>query len=717
MSDDGDDDNYGRHRKRQANRSREQSTEARDIGPIPKVVNPRRRKACERDLRKYLLTYYPESFPLPFSDDHERILLEIQTKGLDGGLKAIAMSRGSGKTTILIRAINWVLSYGHRRFAVLIEADEGAAEESLDALKIEWESNKLLLDDFPEIAHPIRRLEGITQRGNAQTSEGARTMIGWRRKEMIFPTIPKSVASGATIRCSGILGRIRGMQKATADGKTVRPDFVLVNDPQTDTSAASELECAKRERVVGGAILGLGGPGKRIAGFAAVTVIREGDMADRLLNRKLMPKWHGDRCKLVYTWPTETELWKKYLELRSEEIDAGDDEHPKATKFYKANRDKMDAGSVVGWHHRKFAHELSAIQHAFGLRADNPDTYDAEYDNTPRSAAVDSGAMRCLTSDEFCLRVLPTHRRGEVPPWAEWITLGVDVQQSSLWWTVSAVGTDFTGMVLDYGVWPDQAVEYSTLSDIDRTTAKATKLANPAEATIEALRRLMAERFSMRYIRDDGAEMRIIQAVVDSGFQSEAIYRFAQESNYPILPTHGKGITARNRPWSQERRKKGERMGFGWRLPPTKGTRAPRYALIDTNTWKTQLATAFTQPIGEPGNWTLYRATPLRHRMMADNLSAEYPVQTTGQGRTLLEWACKPNRDNHLLDATILSAVGANMAGARVPGETAARLRKVRKVAPPTKTSDGDDVRKYGKSADGKKIRKTLSQMRAEKRA
>jgi hypothetical protein len=714
-------DNYNRHRKRQGNKSREQSTEARDIGVIPKVVNPKRRAACARDLRKYLLTYYPESFPLPFSEDHERILLEIQTKALDGGLKAIAMPRGSGKTTILIRAINWVLSYGHRRFAVLVEADEGAAEESLDTIKIEWEANKLLLDDFPEIAYPIKRLEGITQRGNAQTCQGERTMIGWRRKELIFPTIAKSVSSGATIRCSGIMGRIRGMNKTTSDGKTNRPDFVLINDPQTDSSATSEVECAKREKVMAGAILGLAGPGKRIAGFAAVTVIREGDAADRLLNRQLMPKWHGDRCQLVYAWPTDEELWRKYLDMRSEEIAAGNDEHPKANAYYKANQAAMDAGAAVGWPSRKFNHELTAIQHAINLRADNPDTFDAEYQNTPRSSMLDSGAMRILSSDEFCLRVLPTHRRAEVPQWAEWITLGVDVQQSSLWWSVAAIGQDFSGTIIDYGVWPDQGVDYITLSEVDRTIAKATKITHPSEAAIEALRRFMHERFANRYIRDDGSELKITQAIVDAGYLSEAVYRYTQETTYPILPSHGKGVTARNRPWSHERRKKGERLGFGWRMPPSKGTRIPRFVLIDTNTWKTTIHTSFTLPVGEPGAWTLYRAAPLRHRMWADNLSAEYAVQTSGQGRTLLEWACKPNRDNHGLDSVVLAAVAGNMAGAKIPGETAAKFRKVRKVSVPksggtnqASTTEISDRDKYGTQAP--KIKKTLAQMRAEKR-
>jgi hypothetical protein len=724
-------DAYKKHRSNQAEKSRDQSTEARDIGPPPKCKNKKRRDSCERDLRKYLLTYYPESFPLPFSEDHERILLEIQSKALEGGLKAIAMSRGSGKTTILLRAINWVLSYGHRRFAVLVEADEGAAEESMDTIKIEWETNDLLLEDFPEIAYPIRCLEGITQRGNAQTSGGNRTLIGWRRKELIFPTIANSKASGATVRCSGILGRIRGMNKATADGKTIRPDFILVNDPQTDASATSEVECAKRERVMGGAILGLGGPGKRIAGFAAVTVIREGDVADRLLNRKIMPKWHGDRCKLVYEWPTDKEHWAKYLEIRAEEIDAGDDEHPKANAYYKKHRTVMDAGSRVGWSHRKFAHELSAIQHAVNLRADNPDTYDAEYDNTPRTITIASGDLELLTSDQYCLRVLPTHRRGELPNWVEHLCVGIDVQGSSLWWSMVGIGQDFSAIVTDYGVWPEQGIDYVSLKEIDRTIASVTKIKQPAESLIEGLRQITGELFSRRLTRDDGAEIKVGQCMVDAGYQSEAVYRFAQETGLSIMPSHGRGVTAKERPWNQSRRKAGERMGFGWRIPPTKGVRAPRYVLIDTNEWKTLLARCWSTPLGEPGAWTLYRSPPLRHRMIADNLSAEYPVATEGQGRKLYEWANRPGRDNHLHDATLLAAVGASIAGVAVPGQAAGRITQRRHVSlsqrSPQQASPQASTRldpSSGRVAGGEgpkpkatARKKTMAELRAERRA
>ena len=719
---------YDKHRTRQAERARDQSTEARDIGPIPKVANPKRKAACKNDLKKYLLTYFPESFPLPFSPDHLRILKDIERQAIEGGLKAIAMPRGSGKTTILLRALLWVLSYGHRRFGVLVEADEGAAIESMDAIKIEWETNELLLEDFPEIAFPIRCLEGITQRGNAQTTEGRRTLIGWKRKELIFPSIDGSVASGAVIRCTGILGRIRGMMKVTGDGKTIRPDFVLVNDPQTDKSASSDPENAKREKVIGGAILGLAGPGKRISGFAAVTVIREGDVADRILNVKLMPKWHGDRCRLVYDWPTDTDHWNRYFDLRSEEIADGNDEHPKATSYYRTHKKLMDAGSRVGWEARKFPHELSALQHAMNLRYDNPDTFDAEYQNSPKTQTITADGLRCPTSDEFCLRVSATHRRGECPDWVDHVTLGVDVQGSSLWWVVTGIGADFSGQVLDYGIWPEPGLDYVTLGDIDRTIIKTTGIRSSTESLLAGLNRLRDERLAVEYTRDDGTQMRIAHMVVDAGYQSEVVYRFSQ-AHPNVTPSHGKGVTARQRPWSHEKRKTGERIGYGWRMPPTKGTRAPRYCLIDTNTWKTTMTDLWMMEAGDPGAWWLYKAAPMRHRMIADNLSAEYPTKTAGHGRELYEWAVRPNRDNHLLDATILAAVGASLLGVKVPGESdrisyRRRVRMSDKTSHPVAVRDGESITEVPDSrveaavALAKKptVRMSLSDLRAAKR-
>ena len=73
------------------------------------------------------------------------------------------------------------------------------------------------------------------------------------------------------------------MKYKRADGQTVRPSLVVLDDPQTDESARSLSQCATRESILAGAILGLAGPGKKISGIMPCTVIRPGDMADNIL--------------------------------------------------------------------------------------------------------------------------------------------------------------------------------------------------------------------------------------------------------------------------------------------------------------------------------------------------------------------------------------------------------------------------------------------------
>ncbi|MEM9827846.1 MAG: hypothetical protein AAF958_14740, partial [Planctomycetota bacterium] len=406
---------YTARRRRNAARERESAEEAKDIGPLPKVANWARRKRCERDLLKYMLTYLRESFPLDFSKDHLDFVAAVQRCILDGGAKAQAMPRGSGKTTIILAAITWAQAYGHRRFVVLIAAETEASAELADDVRIVWETNEKLAEDFPEVAYPVQRLQGVVQRAKTQTLDGRQTFMRWSGRKLVMPTIlvdpndPRAdhsvpatadgrhptKTSGCVLRATGILARVRGMKHTDTAGRTIRPDVVLVEDFQTDESADSELQCAKRERKIAAGILGLAGPGKSMAAFATCTVIRFGDAADRLLNRVIYPRWRGTRCKLVNRWPNDIEadgpLWKRYLEIRDEELEQlvddladCDNPHPKATAYYRKNRRKMDAGADIPWRDRKFAHELSHVEHAVNLRHDNPDSFDSEYQNEPK---------------------------------------------------------------------------------------------------------------------------------------------------------------------------------------------------------------------------------------------------------------------------------------------------------------------------------------------
>ena len=75
------------------------------------------------------------------------------------------------------------------------------------------------------------------------------------------------------------------------NGKKVRPDCCVIDDPQSDESARSPIQNQVRETILSGAVLGLAGPGKKIAAIMPCTVIRPDDMADRILDRQRHPEW------------------------------------------------------------------------------------------------------------------------------------------------------------------------------------------------------------------------------------------------------------------------------------------------------------------------------------------------------------------------------------------------------------------------------------------
>jgi hypothetical protein len=328
------------------------SAEGRDISPLPAVVNPERKAKAARDYEFFCRTYFPATFNLPWSTDHRELIDDIQTIVVDGGQKAFAMPRGSGKTSLCEAAVLWATLYGYRLFPLVIGSDASSALEILESIQKELETNELLLEDFPEVCYPIRRLEGIAHRCKGQLLDGERTHIHWASDCIVLPTVPGSKASGAIIAVAGLTGRLRGMKFKRPDGTSVRPDLVLLDDPQTDESARSPSQCATRKRLVNGAVLGLAGPGKEIAALMPCTVIAPGDLSDELLDREKNPQWRGKRTAMVKSWPKNQALWDQYAEIWANSLRAGNDGQ-EATDFYRANREQMDAGFVVSWPARK----------------------------------------------------------------------------------------------------------------------------------------------------------------------------------------------------------------------------------------------------------------------------------------------------------------------------------------------------------------------------
>jgi hypothetical protein len=118
---------YEEHRERMGLRARQQSAEGREIGTLPAVDDVVRRARAATDFQFFCEAYFPQSFHLAWSADHLKVLRKIEQAVLHGGLFAMAMPRGSGKTTICECACIWAVLYGHREFVCLIGSDEGHA--------------------------------------------------------------------------------------------------------------------------------------------------------------------------------------------------------------------------------------------------------------------------------------------------------------------------------------------------------------------------------------------------------------------------------------------------------------------------------------------------------------------------------------------------------------------------------------------------------------
>jgi hypothetical protein len=662
-------DSYEALKERARARNAAIAKAGRDIGELPAVVDSVRRQKAADSFQYFCEAYFPQTFHLAWSDDHRRVIAKIEEAVLYGGLFALAMPRGSGKTTIAECACLWAILFGHRQFVALIGASEAHAEEMLESIKMELDGNDLLLEDFPEAVYPIQCLDGIANRCAGQLHQGERTHISWTAREIVLPTIVGSEASGAIIRVAGITGRIRGMKFKRPDGQTVRPSLVVLDDPQTDESARSPSQCAARESILAGAVLGLAGPGRKISGIMPCTVIRPEDMADRILNRDKHPQWQGQRTKMVYAFPTKEKLWQQYAQIRAESL-RQEKGLTEATAFYEKHRALMDEGAIVAWPERYNQDEASAIQHAINLRLQNEAAFFAEYQNEPllEVAAEDD----LLTADQICAKT-NGQPRGTIPLGCSHVTMFVDVQQKLLYWVVCAWEDDFTGYVIDYGSFPDQRRAYFTLRDATRTLATAAKGTGMEGSIYAGLETLTGDLLNRRWRREDGTELRIDRCLIDAnwGSSTDVVYQFCRQSPHAgiVLPSHGRFVGAASRPFSEYKRRPGERVGLNWRVTNNLGKRTIRHVLFDTNFWKSFVQARLVVAQGDPGCLSLFEELPESHRLFAEHLTSEYRIRTEGRGRTVDEWKIRPvQADNHWFDGVVGCAAAASVQGCMLFG-------------------------------------------------
>lgn len=675
---------YDRFRERQAELSRERSLLGRDIGRLPRVADPKRKRACRASLERFGLTYFPDRFPLPLATFHRTGLEVLEHATHKGGRSVLAWPRGSGKDSWIEVEILRALLYGWRRFVGLVGATEAHARRSLKKIKRELERNDLLLADFPEVCYPIRKLERNPIRARMQTYRGNPTLMEWTEESLILPTIEGKPSSGAGVFVAGITGAIRGPSILGPDGEPIRPDMVIINDAQTRESAASPTQTAQREAIVLDDVLMLAGPDVEIAATMLCTVIYRGDLSDRFLSPEKHPGWRAVRTRMLEQFPTRMDLWDQYAEIRRAGLREGDRGRA-GNVFYAEHRAAMDAGGVVSWPARKQAAELSGLQSAMNLYIDNRRGFFAEAQNEPEDAEDYRNTKRLL-ADVVAARVNGVDQF-TIPPNHTRLTAFIDLGQLCHWFAVVAWSEQFGGAVIDYGTWPAQ--NRTVFAADDARPSLLSLYAGHPQITTEdqriyaGLEGVAAAVLDRPYSLVGGGQQFIELALVDSGRWTSTVYQWierrAARVGGQVMPSKGFARTTTSRGVSEWKPRPGERKGYHWRL--TSGdygrTRAVQF---DPDAWKSFAYSSLTAAAGGALGLWFYGRSAARHELLGMHCAAETAQPATVRGMTFDKWEQLPSRpDNHLWDCLVGSAVAASVLGiqwaATADGSTAPRPR------------------------------------------
>lgn len=680
-------------RERDADRKRS-AREKNTVVVIPPCADRERRERLEADDVAWLMYYFgpgcglQDVFWYEFTSQQLEVVHAIAAVIQFGGDQALAASRGEGKTTIAERVIiKYVLS-GVLSFAVLCASTGPMADNSLDAIKAAIEENELLAADYPEVCIPVRALENTPNRAHYQKVSGSRhdtgevyelasTKFTWCGQEIILPRVPGSPSARAIIATRGLDSAVRGIKK-----KGRRPQLIVIDDPDTEETARSEEQAKKLEDRIDRALAGSGGQQRGVARVMLTTLQNRICVSYKYTDSNQKPTWRGKRFRFLIEPPERIDLWDEYVQIRVGEYQsysAGTsfDAHCRSSHaFYIERREDMDAGAAVANEHRfdptilpdGSQVELSALQHYYNLVARiGPEAVATEYDNDPpeESTAVESG----ITASKIQLR-LSGYGRRIVPPHCTLVSQGMDLQKAGGHWVVKAWRPDATHYVIDYGFHESHGTTYGSDEGIELAIRSV---------ILERMEQIAAD----PYVDCDGAPVPIVQTLVDSGWQSPAVYAACLEIGLGIYPSKGHGKSsgcASANFYDVFRRTRDRKPGDGWFM--TRQSRNQWLVNCDADRWKAFEHSRWLTAENKPGAALIFgdmtaeerkylgKRMPRQakeHHSFAHHLTAEIEVEELIRGVLKRRWKTKAGRvQNHYLDASYLADVAAAMHGIRL---------------------------------------------------
>ena len=205
-----------------------------------------------------------------------------------------------------------------------------------------------------------------------------------------------------------------------------------------------------------------------------------------------------------------------------------------------------------------------------------------------------------------------------VPKWAKMLTAGVDVQETSVYWTIRAWGDFLTSQNIAHG----QALSFEEVDNV----------------------------MNLEYLNEDGEPMIVRLCLVDSGDQTDAVYDFCSMHSDYALPSKG----ASHAQLSSYKLSKINKEGSG--------AYGMTLVMVDTGKYKDMIAGRMRKPNGR-GSWMVYNGCDSEY---AQQVTAEHKVNVKKNGMIQQVWQPKTSHaDNHYLDCCVYAMCAADILGVR----------------------------------------------------
>ena len=662
----------------------EQRKADRDI-QIPEVYKPDLRRELEQDPERWLSTLFPRRFKR-WTPVRSQIREGIAHVIDHGGDQANAYPRGIGKTAITEGEIGALAPVtGRFNYAVVCAANGKLSRNLIGNIKKLYLKSPEFAKFYPEVVHPILALGRSPLKAKQQTYRGEFTDLIFEQETVKLPTIRfcqeclclaaelvdevwicescnrpmgHSAASGVRIDAVGLHQPVRGIRD-----DDVRPDIIVIDDPDTPESAESDDEIEKRTDRIENDIGGLGGD-TPVARVMNTTLQNDKCVSAIYTDPKRKPSWNGRRVGLVSRFPDRKDLWDQYIELRQEGMRYRDDRFGReAHAFYLANREEMDAGGVVIDDERYAKNilpdgsekESSTIEAVHNAAADKGwDFVLTELQNNPPELkedddeGINEGIVRGVA--EGYVGRLTGRPKGEVPESCLGLTIFIDCGKRRLTYVV--------------GAWLDQ--QRCEIIDYAHVPTFNPDVVGENEAVRAALVDLR-DKFAMEpYSTAEGHVCTRVAYMVDSGDFTDTVYATVKGFGRDWKVSKGS-----SRPLKD---------GKSFEVSFAHGC---RFVLMDGDYWKREVHESFLmRPTDESGLHArgatrIFGTDHREHKDFAAEVIAERFVTEFNEGKGIKQGWKKFARDNHFLDCLYgtrcLAAIG--------------RILEGRSIKPPTKKS------------------------------